>query len=115
MADISVVADKLQGFESADDLAEFFRGYGIIAQPMNARACAITKFVEVETGEKNVITTTTAVIIEDEDGEEIYSLRNTEAMAAFIKAYDTGTYPDLIEAGFEKDIYVGDDNCECCG
>lgn len=109
MADISVVADKLQGFETADDLAEFFRGYGIIAQPMNSRACAITQFVVEETGETNVCTTTTTCFIEDEYGEQTFAFLHTPAMSDFVKKFDTGVYPDLVEEG-----YTFTKACDCC-
>lgn len=104
MADFSVVMDKLQSFETADDIAEFFRGYGIKAHPMVARACAISQFVMEETGEERVSTThTNVVVFQGYDGGPITG-DNTAAMADFITKYDKGVYEDLIN----KNLYVPD-------
>lgn len=110
MVDISVVHEKLSGFETADELAEFFRNYGIVAQPRNARACAITKFVEIETGERNVITSTNALRLENEDGEQLCSFPHTSAMADFVEMYDKGCFSDLVEEGYE----IEESSYNCC-
>lgn len=106
MADISVVFDKLQGFETADDLAEFFKGYGVKAQPGRARACAISKFVAEETGIMCVSSDANSICVYDVDGlgiaTKVTTLLCTEAMSDFIHNYDRCCYPSLIEDGFES-------------
>lgn len=102
MADLSVVMDKLHGFESSEDLAEFFRGYGIKARPKNSRACAISQFVLEETGLFNILTDSRSVThYRDERSTEICNkIPHTDAMAEFIGLYDTGCYPDLVEKNY---------------
>lgn len=105
MADISVVFDKLKGFETADELAEFFRGYGVKARPGRARACAISKFVVEETGVMRVCSDANSVCTYEANdlgnSPIVTTLLCTEAMAEFIRKYDRGCYPSLIEEGFE--------------
>jgi hypothetical protein len=100
MADIDVVMDKLHNFESADDLAEYFEDYGIIARPRHTRSCAIAQFVSIETG-RPIVVAGHALRIEDENGALIEYIRHTEAMAQFVQNYDYGRYPNLIEKGYE--------------
>lgn len=104
--DLNVVIDKLHSFETAADLAEFFRGYGIVAQPRDASACAITKFVMEETGLPFVRTNSFAIRFydaeEDYDGLELLKeFQHTKAMVQFVDNYDRGHYPDLIKPGYE--------------
>lgn len=123
MADLSVVMDKLQGFETAEDLADFFRGYGIKAQPRNARMCAISQFVVEETGLEGIVTNTECVThyMEDDGNEDydyeyqaIYSSPHTQAMEEFVKNYDRGYYPDLVTPGCEVSDYTTEDyGCQC--
>lgn len=112
MADLNIVMEKLQGFDTADALADYFRDYGIIAQPRNARACAIAQFVRVETGVNGIVINTSALRIEDEDGCVTECIPHTVAMEDFVEKYDRGYYPDLIEAGYEMDIIS--ENYDCC-
>lgn len=112
MADLNVVMEKLQGFETAGDLADYFRDYGIIAQPRNARTCAIAKFVQAETGIYGVVVNTSALRIEDEEGNITECIPHTDAMTNFVEDYDRGYYPALVEAGYEVDTVV--ENYNCC-
>lgn len=100
MADLSVVMDKLHGFETADDLAEFFRGYGIKAKPRNSMSCAISQFVKEETGLSDVETGMKSVTIyKNHSGEIVDCIVNTIAMRDFVDSYDRGGYSDLVEEG----------------
>lgn len=99
MAEFSVVMEKLQSFETADDLAEFFRGYGIKAR-FGSRVCAISEFVRIETGMVEVKTSHVSVNTEDEFTE--YRAVHTKAMAEFIHKYDSCDYPDLVV----EDVYA---------
>lgn len=116
MADISVVVEKLHGFETADDIAEYFREYGIQAFPQEARSCAISQFVEMETGAAgNIITTTREISLQEtvvenlEDGEEytyeqdVWSMTHSHAMVEFVRNFDSGRYPFLVVNGYEFD------------
>jgi hypothetical protein len=115
MADFGVVVDKLQSFETADDLADFFRGYGIIAQPRNSRACAISKFVTEETGLEGVATSMGSLTVYEDEEETIQTehVTHTDAMRDFVDRYDKGYYPDLIEAGYEIAFNPNYGMCDC--
>lgn len=99
MADISVVMDKLRSFETADELAEFFRGYGINAKPKSANDCVISRFVKAETGINYVSTTSVNILsyMRYADDETRAEHDMTKVMSDFIYRYDKGEYPDLIE------------------
>ena len=114
MVEFAVVMDKLSSFDTADDLADFFRGYGIKAQPRNARACAISQFVTEETGLKGIVTNTTAVTVYTDEMEQYCSFHqnHTEAMMDFVERYDMGYYPDLIQNGYE--YVVAAENLNYC-
>lgn len=116
MVDFSVVIDKLHGFEKADDMAGFFRGYGIQAEPGNARTCAITQFIMEETGLPVVSTTLQYVSVYEDEEEMLPSqiVLNTDVMQAFVKNFDAGIYPYLIESGYESDCVQEDWECPCC-
>ena len=109
MADFDVVVDKLHGFETAEELAELFRSYGIKAIPTEARSCAISQFVEMETGILGQVVTSTRDIslmqkMYDqglEYDETIATFEHTDAMMHFVCQFDSGAYPDLIEDGYE--------------
>lgn len=98
MADLSVVMDKLQGFENADDIAAFLQGYGIKAMPRQAQACAITMFIKEETGMTNIATGTKNVVVYDsEDSRSVNDIRitHTDAIEQFVLNYDQYKYPLL--------------------
>ena len=117
MADLNVVVDKLQSFETADDLADFFRGYGIVAQPRNARACAISKFVVEETGLSGVTTNMSSICIykDEEETQMVNQVPHTDAMEDFVDRYDKGYYPELVEQGYEVDFNPNYGSCDCPG
>lgn len=113
MADFNVIIDKLHGFETADELADYFRYCGIKAIPGDARSCAITVFVEDEMGVSGQIVTSTDCIELHEEVVESYGhgytevrqmIRHTDAMKKFVKAFDKEEYPELIIDGYESVI-----------
>ena len=120
MADFRTVMDKLHSFDSADDLAEFLRGYGVKAEPSNAKACAISKFVEMETDvpSGNITTTTEAVTLsvrhvdydDYEFNEDLDVVFHNEALIEFVRAFDRGAYPDLVVDGY---TFPGEGYCNC--
>lgn len=119
MADFGIVAEKLMSFESADDLADYLRDYGIKAEPQNARACAISVFVEQETGLTGKIITTTQTLTHDELNDLGYydtyeQFNHTDAMREFVKAFDKGMYPSLIIDGYEFDVAEYSCSCSLC-
>ena len=112
MADLNIVVEKLHSFEDADDLADYFRQYGIQARPQESRACAITAFVEIETGEVgNIMTSTREITLREtmkdsfgyDQEMDVAVIQHTHAMVQFVRNYDTGKYPFLVEDGYEYD------------
>lgn len=114
--DIDVVMNKLQSLETADELADLFSGYGIKAFPRQPNACAIAQFVKNETGLK-IRTNTICTNYENEEGELIGEYYyHTDAMKDFIRKYDTGLYPDLIDIGYIENEMVSpywSSGCTC--
>lgn len=122
MADLNVVVEKLQSFETADDLADYFKQYGIKASPQKANACAISVFVEIETGEVgNIMTSTRELSLRetliDDDGYEYEVSRaefqHSHAMAQFVRKFDSGKYPFLIEDNAQYDYEYNSDDGYC--
>lgn len=111
MTDLSVVIEKLQSFEIADDLADYFRGYGIKATPRNPFACPIAQYVEKETGLSGVVTGACSVRIENEYGEQLEVFTHSDAMIDFVERYDKGSYLDLVEEGYDFNDYICCPNC----
>lgn len=128
MVDISVVVGKLHDFETADAIADYFQHYGIKAMPQEARSCAISQFVQQETGlsSDDVMTTTRevnlqkTVRVESEEGtyefqEDVWSMQHTHAMAHFVRNFDLGKYPFLVMEGYEvSDQDIDPDLYEYC-
>src|ERR1051325_6328140 len=117
MADFDVVVDKLHSLESADEIADLLRSYGIKAYPQEARSCAISKFVEMETGKVGrIITSTECITVNEVIGPlsdyvyDVYEqttemISHSPAMHRFVRKFDSGAYPDLIVEGYNYDPY----------
>lgn len=105
MADFEVVLDKLHQFETADDIADYFRNYGIQAKRGSAMHCAISQFINIETGnvDGTVFTSPMEISLYSSDIEPPIRSTNTAAMMQFIVNYDRGFYPDLVDQETEKD------------
>lgn len=117
VADLDVVMEKLQSFETADDLADYFRDYGIVGQPRDAMSCAISKFVVEETGLGGIVTNMSSVAhyADDEQMQQIDSYVHTSAMRNFVVNFDGGEYPDLIQKGYEPYVPTYEVcTCETC-
>jgi hypothetical protein len=111
---LGVVIDKLHSFETADEIADYFRSCGIVAEPMEGHKCAISKFIETETGEVGrIMTTISHVELNSVSENDIYIItderfENTPAMRRFIRKFDLGYYKDLIIEGFNFE-----NGCHC--
>lgn len=119
MADFSVVVDKLHQFETADEIADYFRYYGIKANVQDARSCAISEFVQRETGlEGRVITSTTSLALIAEGAmvwdDATVEVEHTKAMHQFVKKFDSGAYPDLLNCEVQQEIWDCVCYCEKC-
>jgi hypothetical protein len=116
MADVGVVMEKLHSFETADDIAGYFMDYGIKAEPQKARSCAISQFVEIETG-YSVCTGSNKLFVDLEENAVLRGLgdyyKHTPAMAEFVQNYDKGMYPELIVDGFKFKCTSITGHCIC--
>lgn len=102
MIDIVVAHDKLRGFETADGLAEFFKGECVVGIRSCTYSCPIAQWIQTVTGQ--------CVSVNPKDTMTLPAvstrmrLENSNAMTYFVEAFDEGDYPELEEKG----IYVDD-------
>lgn len=95
--DFDVAYDKLAGLETADEIADLFRGYGIKARPRNSSQCAISKWMAAQTGMK-IVTNNHCTRAVDSKYAVINGLQrnNSDPMRNFIRHFDSNGYPDLV-------------------
>lgn len=87
-----VAMDKLYGFETADEVAEFLQDQGIKAQRASATSCAISKWVSEVTGE---FVTTGPTSMSVGNLCEYQAFYHTKAVSEFIVLFDNGFFPEL--------------------
>jgi hypothetical protein len=102
MLDYHVAYKTLAQFDTADEIADFFRSEGIQAARAMADSCAISKWMTDTTGMEisTNLTSVRAVRLNQEMADFItiegtYQC-HTEAMRVFVEKFDGGQYPDLI-------------------
>lgn len=116
MADLSVVMEKLQGFQTPDELADYLHSYGVVAEPRNAKTCAISQFIKTETGQSVVTSMASVCLFKDEEMTEMLeSYSHTGALEDFVEMFDKGYYPNLVVDGYEFDDESGYECCADCG
>lgn len=99
MIDFQVAFDKLAQFETADELAEFFRYEGIKAIPWDSNNCAVSAWMKRTIGKESVYSSTYAVSEYDDNSKEciVNRARTTLPMDDFIEKFDMYFYPELIQ------------------
>jgi hypothetical protein len=106
MIDFRVAAEKLAGFETADEIAEFLKDYQIQATCEDGMKCALAMWLQQVTGEPGIMVSLHTTYykapfheyyIELEKAEDVFD--NTQAMIEFIEKFDMGEYPDLTRVG----------------
>lgn len=125
MLDLDVVYDKLEQFETADEIARFLQDQEIKAAPKLAATCAIAVWVKKATETELVIHVATSKTViyhsnakkmrtEGKSIEDtiIWQRDHTEAMQDFISRFDAGDYPNLLQRPYE--LY-GSDHPICKG
>ena len=98
--DVSVLVDKLNGFQHQDEIAQFLMAEDIKGVPQNARRCVITNWVIRESGETWITTGAVIRVWEKCDLKECYPL--TETVHSFIKNFDHSDYPELVNVPWLK-------------
>lgn len=126
--DLDVAFDKLAGFETADDIASFLKGYGIRAIPKNRNHCAVSEWMRDITGVEDVQASGMEVMAHEHMRTETelqqmpaitynefsraafgWKRQHTNAMKEFIQRFDNGAYPDLIDRTMSPPVgYVAD-------
>ena len=99
--DVGVLVDKLNNFQSSDEIAEFLRGEGIRATMFDSKSCAISKWVSREAGVP--VSTGTALLHTWDPNETAYrkimgkEFPLSSAAKAFVTNFDGGMYQDLVD------------------
>lgn len=90
----------ISGFETADEIADFFRKEGIKGYRGEIESCPIANYVSAGCGGKVQMDDKSLITIDPTNPEKEvgWVLEHTPAMAEFIKRFDAGDYPDLVAA-----------------
>jgi hypothetical protein len=98
--DVSVAHDKLTGFQSADELAEFFKQEGIQGSCGLATSCAIAKWMQQTTGRLIAVSKDEMWDETDEDIDYLTAkdklVKHNEVLSDFVFKFDRGYYPELV-------------------
>jgi len=116
MIDLDVAFDKLAGFETADDIACFLRGYGVKAIPKQGNLCAFAVWMTDITEVQDVVVSGAEILAQRQERtlEDIKKMgeitwaehtraqyqwrrEHTPAMKQFVMRFDRMAYPDLVD------------------
>ena len=100
MISVEVLVDKLNGFNTPCDIAEFLTEQRVTGCQGCASTCVISNWITVESGETN-ITTSNAVKVWMYDPEMVFERSKvtypvSPTVLDFIKLFDQGKYPHLV-------------------
>lgn len=98
MIDYIVARDKLAQFETADEIADFFRREGVQGEKGMSDRCPIAQWMTEQTGGPIVVSTLemwNAGAEDFLDNDTIHRINHTEAMTDFVDRFDSGFYSDL--------------------
>lgn len=127
MLDLDVLYDKLEQFETAEEIAAFLIDQQVQAVPRNGKQCAFAAWVQQVTEMELMIHVSSkkTAIYRDTPGcartneDIIWQREHTTAMERFIYQFDEGVYPKLISKNwitaegdlhslkFKQEIYAG--------
>lgn len=114
MMDFGMAFDKLAGFETAKELADFFKHEGVKGYKGAEESCPIANWMAAQTGESISVTGDhIARYIPDELDDWIsdnyetfvgeYYRSPTEAMMNFIIEFDGGDFPELVFPEYDRE------------
>lgn len=97
MIDAGVVFDKLNNFDTADELADYFQAEGIQALPGEPEQCAIAQFVANQTG-RYVYVDGASIAVYHENMRYIVDreFACNAQMRDFITRFDAFEYRDIV-------------------
>lgn len=95
MIDPTVVMDKLRNFETADELAAYFKEEGVKGVRATASSCPIALYFTQHTGKK--VTVSSRIKIWESEVQMGESFGHTPATEKFIDLFDEGFYPELCQ------------------
>ncbi len=98
MAHIKEVMDKLNSFETSDDVAQFLMEKGAKGNVQDSDSCVISNWILTETEALGCTTTETSIRIEvaEEGYYNTWEFIPTEPVEEFITKFDDWQYPSLI-------------------
>lgn len=101
MFDIQVLLDKLNSFQTADEVADFLTQQGVTGQRLKADSCVVTNWLRPLVG--TFLTTSSMGVVQwncnpviDWDAEPIGEFEHSRAVSAFIIRFDNGEFPHLV-------------------
>jgi hypothetical protein len=101
MIDFQVAFDKLAQFETADELADFFKYEGVKACVQDPSNCAVAQWMNMQTGEEVRVSPLYIFTSKRPWGSRnetaVINTPNTPAMTNFILNFDTASYPELLD------------------
>jgi hypothetical protein len=99
MIDMQVAVDKLAGFQTCDEIADYLRSEGIVGNVGRHDSCPVALWLGKTTGQTasvaGYIIPGIASITEDKLVNEV--IQTPQVIKDFIKKFDSRLYPDLIE------------------
>lgn len=90
-----VAFDKIACFETANELAEYFKAEGIKGYRSQHDACPIARWLSCTTGREASVAT--FIIIDSYDDSLVFTTTATDSMVAFMDTFDHGGFPELID------------------
>lgn len=93
MIDPQVAFDKLNGFQTPDELAEYFKSEDIQGTKATHENCPIAKWMTKTTG----MTSSAAHFILILDARSDFFVSTPKVMLDFMALFDAGHYPELVE------------------
>lgn len=108
MIDFTVARDKLETFDTADALADFFRHEQVKGWRASPYSCPIARWLTEVTGVE-CAASTSQTWPKNENAEfwvtaEPDAVEHSDAMTNFIFLFDHGEYPDLEEGGMRPEL-----------
>lgn len=106
MIDFIVARDKLAGFETPDEIADYLKHEGIKACPGESDRCAIAVWAQKTVGTNDIRVSRFEMWKGTWGGVNLNILGHTPAMELFTERFDCGLYPELVVDGWDYDRRV---------
>lgn len=112
MVEVEVLVDKLNGFQSEQEIAEFFHHQGIRGVTGAANHCVISNWLKQESGQEYISTAhAVSVWAKPNDTDRIGFHKLSHIVKMFIEHFDNGQYPELTKMCLCDVCYNSDTAC----